>query len=672
MQNETSEESILDNHVSIAKTLMVNDGIDNIKDHVLFYPGVNPLNVEKHKLEKHVVIPSIPKKQRNKLRITALSFDSNQSGKDFTSNDDIELNFTRLFSGAVTVAMNEIMRDIDKKSAGKEGDDTDKEESDANTKKDSLEPWEEAIHKLKDSEDDIVWREFSRVVPIEISDVIYSKGTFAEVAREVEESFCTIIDVSQSDPVAYFWLGYCHARGLNAIPVNRINTQNTYSKGKSSEGSRRLAFDIRALWYIEYKHNEPDEFKEKIREVLEYLLERDLPDRHRRAFWDRFPPEHKIRVFTGAIHSDDPNREMVGDWDVRTVSELFSYLPSIRSAETIELFNPLYSPDWAFRLAHDRDNTTDKMFIEDFRKYIKNQLTDVNAIVIASPDVNPFTEYILCKIYNVMKHENGDGKNKDRFKPFDDVSSEKEKLAFNGYILTKQIEQEIEDKNKNCVFDWNDETYVFDWNNIPRKDEDGFKDYLMKHFTCEKTVHDKPSDRKFHRVFYDVEYINPDLKKDTYRGFIPHVSTCSSESLLELYKGQHDIKGDDFYLLGHLLVARNPTKTGSDHLVVLLNGVSGPATLALAEILIGGGSHANPKKKAKSEEMLQRINEILDQPKSIGVEAIVRIKIKRSKPVQVSKSPQKRKQTPGQKTFSARWNGLWAIITAGSRKSPYP
>lgn len=576
MQNETSDENIIDNYISISKTLMVNDEIDDFKDCVLLYPGVNPLNVEKYKLENYVITPSIPKKRTSKLRIIALSFESNQAIRDSKAKDDIEINFTRLFSGAVTVAMNEIKKEVDKKP-------TEKRES-----------WEKTIYKLGEPENGNEWEDFSRVITIEISDTIYSKGTFTEVAREIEESFCTIIDVSQNDPIAYFWLGYCHARGLNAIPVNQVDAQNIHLKGKSGVESK-LAFDIRALWYVEYKHNEPNEFKNKIKEVLRYLLERDIPDRHRRAFWDRFSPEHKIRVFTGAIHSKDHYREMVGDWDVRTVSELFSYLPSIRNSETIELFNPLYSPDWAYCSAHlyKKDGGDDKPinrndFIEEFRNYIKSQLDDVNAIVIASPDVNPLTEYILNKIYKVKFGSDSIKEQSNNLcEPFDGPY---EKLAFNGYILTKGVKEKAK---KSALV------------------EDDCKDYT-----------------KFHRIFY--KEMNAQEPNISIRGFTPHCGTCEGDALLETYIGQYELESE-FSLLGHLLVARYPPTPESDNLVVLLNGVSGPATFALAEILTGGGIHTNPDKKSDSEEMLRKINEVLDKPKCIGVEAIVVVKIRRSK-----------------------------------------
>lgn len=69
----------------------------------------------------------------------------------------------------------------------------------------------------------------------------------------------------------------------------------------------------------------------------------------KRAFWDRFPAEQRLKIFTGAIHVKALKREMIGDWDLRTVSELLSYLPSVREATAIELVTPIDSPERAYK-----------------------------------------------------------------------------------------------------------------------------------------------------------------------------------------------------------------------------------------------------------------------------------------------------------------------------------
>jgi hypothetical protein len=96
--------------------------------------------------------------------------------------------------------------------------------------------------------------------------------------------------------------------------------------------------------------------------------------------------------------------------------------------------------------------------------------------------------------------------------------------------------------------------------------------------------------------------------------------------LFDKYISQNDCK-DQFFLLGHLVIARYP-RNREGNLVVLLNGVSGPATFALAQILTGGGVRASKEMNAQSEKLLEKINALLDSPDCLGVEVIVRVTIK--------------------------------------------
>jgi hypothetical protein len=53
-------------------------------------------------------------------------------------------------------------------------------------------------------------------------------SSFHEVRQQVDKAYCTIIHTggSAAEPMAYFWLGYCHAHGKNVIPVTVIENQN--------------------------------------------------------------------------------------------------------------------------------------------------------------------------------------------------------------------------------------------------------------------------------------------------------------------------------------------------------------------------------------------------------------------------------------------------------------
>lgn len=564
MRNEKLQENIFANHCIKSIIGFIED------DKIFSYPGVKSLNQAEYqdKLDRCIFNPSQldqPDKsnpssiRERRQKISVLSFNQKNGAlreeanlhKEGEGNEikrDIKLDFKDLFSGAVTVAMNEIKREVNSKE--------------------SLEPWEDAVKKF----DEKAWTSFSEVKPIEVDCTgISSNESFMQIAGKIKSSFCTLIDVTGNNPAACFWLGYSHAHGINVIPVNQVDLNK-----RNQERELKLAFDIRSLWYAEYEVGKPYEFKANIREILEHLLERDLSDINRQTFWDRFPPG-ALKVFTGAIHSGDHDREVVGDWDVRAVSELFSYLPTVREAATIRLEAPVYSPDEISKNMQGNPGD-DVQFVEitrrekdKFIRELKRKLSNTNAIVIASPDVNPLTEYLLYELYKPVKADS------DRpCEPFTDDSDSK----FNGYIAVKRRE--------------------------------------AKKF-------------KFPRLFYKELIQEKDKEPD--RGFIYHHRVAENSKLFESYMNHRDPSWESFSLLGHLVVARNPLD--KTKLIIILNGVSGPATFALAQILIGGGLRARTNTRTMSEKLLGKINDKLDEvladSRGIGMEAIIKVTVSNSK-----------------------------------------
>jgi hypothetical protein len=507
---------------------------------------------------------------------------------------------------------------------------------------------------------------------------------FKDIAEKIAQSFCVIIDISDSNPLAYFWLGYTHAKGFNAIPVNRIRSIN----GKQDKS---LSFDLNALWYEEYDENNPTRLRDDLRRTIISLLERDLPDWQRQAFWDRFPQESMLKVFMGAIHHNDPEREVVGDWDVRAVSELFSYLPSIRNAATIQLMKPIYSPEVAE--VQFKDLST-KDFNEKFRNGIEDELANSNAIVIASPDVNPVTEYLLWKIYDIQNYNNTDG-----LEPFIELNSAKSAKR-KGFVAVKRGKKINDAKDKNAekrLFYIHEpyKEYRFEWDKVPGDDSQAFIALLTNNFGIDWVEKDAISkcdlntitassdvtsnDANFLSIKIENNKAIMDITKSAkkigprdeqksgrielmvkiengativfndpdkeYRGFKQYYSDAVSKKthsqlFLEEYKSQLDINKSDkgFDLLGHLVVAYYPTNV-KKNLVVLLNGISGPATFVLSQLIIGFGETTSPEKRLISENMLEQLNTLLDEVSGIdnqkritkGVEAIIKVSINREK-----------------------------------------
>ena len=546
---------------------------------VFLYPGVAPINPDTlpYALEEHVKRPPQAQGMVRELKISVLKTKPQRlpAPGQAEAPEDITLDVYGLLEGAVAVAMSDIVREVQAKE--------DKDKA----------PWEQVLSALADEgngkRDSLRQANMIEVGPA---------ATFQAVAEALGSSFCTIIDVSENDPLGLFWLGYCHGRGLDAIPFDRKPASPVADdRDEAERGSRpcpramkRLAFDIRALWYMEHDDQNAAGLKSEIQDILTRLLERDLPDRQRRAFWDRFPREKEVKILTGAIHNDTLNREMVGDWDVRTVSDLVSYLTQVREPSSIRLATPLYSPEHAFSKSKPgAGGVPDVEFLRGFYEGVASELSNCSAVVIASADVNPVTEYLLRQAYLARGAEPEAGAH-----------------SLCGYVAVKRFPKE-DDKAK--------------------PDAPG-------------TPAGPPPIK---RDFYRTEPLPPGHTRPD-RGFVRHVYGEKVLPLFEPYEDQDSLIAQGFKLLGHLLVARWPVKHHRKHgetsepeqLIVLLNGVSGPATSALAEILTGGGPNAKSENMAKAEEMLAELNEELNKPGWDLVEAIVEVDVGRAEDASTS------------------------------------
>jgi len=558
MQKEGMEEDIFNDN-RIRMSLSYNKDYQNyIRNKIFRYQKIEKIKKEPRSLiEDHIIEPYNQPRLKTEMKISVFDFSDNKN-EISTMQNDIPADFLEILIGAVNTAIQDIKIRLNNKI----------KYLDSN-KKDEDNVWHQIYHNI-DWEKDFV---SAQTINVD------GATPFDRITMNIESSFCSIINVTPDTPssvLAYFWLGYCHSRGHNVIPVFRMKNEK-----EAKTIGEKLAFDIRSLWYADYYDDQPYQFKRRIREILEYLLMRDVPDRQKRDFWNRFPPEKEIKVFTGAIHVDDLMREVVGDWDVRTVSEIFSYLPTIRETTSPKLVSPFYSPEEAYkRFMKENGEISNEerreKFIQKFNGDIEKQLKNCNAIVIASPDVNPVSEYLLNKIYRV-KCDNGN------YQPF----MKADKPNFDGFVVVKQKKKQQKDTDLN--------------------------------------------DEKFERLFYSEKPIQHDVNTEAQlkRGFSLHRHTAETCDYLEEYYNQAENK-ETFKLLGHLIVSKYPPDRDGDY-VILLNGVSGPATFALAQILTGGGS-SSTKMNSMSEEMLHEINRRLDdpdKPNTIGVQGLVEIEIGR-------------------------------------------
>lgn len=191
----------------------------------------------------------------------------------------------------------------------------------------------------------------------------------------------------------------------------------------------------------------------------------------------------------------------------------------------------------------------------EYIKQLENMLTDKNCIIIASPDVNPLTEIVLGKIYGIDK-----------------------KLLFCSTTSIKGT--------PNAVV------------SIKQKRAD------------DKT--NKGEDTTVNRAFYreDVHKSKRALKRGFYASFLKQ-----GEILGEFVSQNEDPK--EFVIHAHMLIAPNPyiidEHKEMDKYIIILNGVSGPATFALTHVLTGGMSDEFVayseifKPSFKSEDILSRV-----------------------------------------------------------------
>jgi len=588
-----------------------------VRKKVFRYQGVEKLNEQQ--ITNYIITPPRtkspqPVKANKILKISLLDFSSplypsSSDSIPVPSTDDIHLDFHQIVMGATNAAMSEISDDISSENESTKSD------LDMVYRREWEQIREFFTHKDKSQTKD----EFYEVQTINID----GSQPYSSISQQIETSFCTIVDVTpwnEDSYLAYFWLGYCHSRGLNIIPVFKLNNHD-----KLPESGNKLAFDVRSLWFADFNDKEPYVFKKRLQEILKHLILRDLPDRQKRDFWRRFPPENKLKVFTGAIHIQSLRREVVGDWDVRTVSELFSYLPLIRETAMPTLITPFYSPEQAFkRLQKEKPGLKKDDFTSEFNKGIYNQLKGSNAIIIASPDVNPVAEFFLTKIYQVSSNDQ-EYVPRIPFLRYDHPE-------FNGYIMVKRRKPSEVDERKP---EGDPETEKFPrLFFIEQVLDEGSNSQQRGFFHHQGTTEGK----RYLEEYYSQDDKLPDGEGkrhlDEYDSQDDKLPDDEGKRYLEEYDSQDDKLPDDegksvFKLLGHLLVAKYPPEDENSNFIILLNGVSGPATFALAQILTGGGIDASDRdSNSVSEEMLYEINwRLNERPDAIGVQGLVEIEV---------------------------------------------
>lgn len=573
---------------------------------ILKYPGVAYLDGKKYSIKDHIISFPATSFVNKSFKILGLCIKTGFP----TSIDDIGLKFSEIIDGAMGVALSRIFKAEEKN----------------NPKHDEVfrDRWTAKILDevgLKEP----VSRESNESKYTEVIFHQNEKGeilSFYEQRDKIDKSFCCIIDLGNESPLAYLWLGYCHAKSINVIPVYRLtdhnedmqqplllksckkemdkNSESQFEDLKINQEKHVLAFDIRALWYIDFTQHKTERLADLLQSVFSELIHRDLPRMERNRFWGRLTKQRNVHIFTGAVHNPDLRREMVGDWDQRAVSELVRYLSSTDETVTPILAPPVYSPEYSASKVNGaiENRKLSKDFISNYLKKVEENLKNKDCIIVGSADVNALTEILLAKAYSTNTMSN----------VFDESNLEFD----NSVIAIKPPTPEHNDPNRR------------------EKDGDLIKQYRVYSRPANETLNEQLFNfsRGYKIVTDESRILQTAYKSQDVPVTAEDNLTSRLKSLVgEIKESKTNISElNGFLLLSHILIMRNPflsqEVSGSTiPLIVILNGVSGPGTFALAEILTGGdvisqgeNFSVEPLSKAKrSEQLLKTLNECIDK-----------------------------------------------------------
>jgi hypothetical protein len=379
-----------------------------------------------------------------------------------------------------------------------------------------------------------------------------SHANCEHVLAKLKRSACVLVDVSENRNENYFWLGYIHGMGANAIPISVVR-----NRVSSSDIKEELPFDVRALWSIAFPEDNPEMLKSSLTDILESIYRERAKNRNRRRFWSQILTDGAVSVFLGSRYLRHLERNALGDWDYRTAAEITSFLSSQKETIKVTLESPIA---WRPRLALNKK--------DEYARWLRSQLKDKNCIIVASADVNDLTEVALCDIFNHRKlFGHGDGTDREQ-KPFEPIPDDE--YRFRGFIAYKKYEASI-GRNKG-----------------DRRREEEIEEKENAFYKRESSDHNE-------RGFM------------VRRGKMEKPVVQAHASLTQNDKGLKE-------LLGQLIVARNPH--GHKKWIIIISGISGPATLGIAQMLTGcvykefTTNGISPEKEVCSDTVLKECKKI--------------------------------------------------------------
>jgi hypothetical protein len=456
---------------------------------------------------------------------------------------------------------------------------------------------------------------------------INPKEQFSHIRDQIDSAYCIIIRTGEScHAMSYFWLGYAHARGKNVVPITVLeektrplqpapvvpaaehaSNHKPHVVRDDHDRISDLAFDIRAQRHMIFDPRRPDQLEHQVEQTLKEMITSDFSAWSRKRFWEKVLGRRgEVSILTGGLHSQNHNREMIGDWDLRAASELTTYFSKHQYNPRIE--TPVYQLEYARDVIGIGDN-----YIDQITEEIK--LAEKTCIIIASPDVNPLTEIVLGKLFGVTE----------------------------GLFTQKPASESSSDAVE-----------VLKVKKGLKPDGPTLADAGPESWKLLKSA----APRSF---FREYQGCGP----DELRGFRTNWSGygVKREKTLPYHSQDDKTTHDRFKIYAHLVVAKNVFVAGKQRdgkqreaeaataglsntngdaesrYIIVLNGVSGPATFALTHVLTGGGneefvfyggdSGQEPfDPSAESEHILDEILRVINSaPQCRGAQCFIEVDV---------------------------------------------
>jgi hypothetical protein len=388
--------------------------------------------------------------------------------------------------------------------------------------------------------------------------------------QALREAEFLLLDTTLRDVETYFWFGVCHGMQREVIPMSLTDQRIP---------EVQLPFDIRTLWHV-YGSLELHSIEEQLTQILTELIAKIISAQsvqNRESFWRPLVRSRTISFYMGTEQASHlASRQVMGEWDVRSFQEMASFASLCNPTLDVRIIKPAFRRD-QYRPEH----------IDAYRDLLRDRIGMSHCIIIGTPDVNPVAEMALCALKGCE--------------------------PFREHSAVAPLETQSQSPPRP------DQFFVEGY--VP------FKNHLYEYSQPRPTTffvqfNSRVPERGFLYFAKDLKYVG-----HLARQYIPR------ERLIPGDREQREEWG----LLTHFVVAPNPFSKdypNTDHRVILIMGVGGPATFGLAHVLTGTPPecYLYPWQRGmigefigKSEDFLGKINGILHNHRA--AEAIVEVTV---------------------------------------------